>query len=91
MLCRWYATLTNYDYDATNKECCVLLLTEEDNCLSSPCLNGATCISDLTGYRCLCELGFTGTDCETGLCRFCCIVFIYLLEIHGAVHNQLAY
>ena len=37
-----------------------------DECLSEPCLNGATC-TDLIGYyRCECDLGYDGTNCETG-------------------------
>ncbi len=35
-------------------------------CQSNPCLNSGTCFSTLTGYRCLCVMGYTGSNCETG-------------------------
>lgn len=35
------------------------------SCVSSSCLNGATCSSDNdVGYRCSCPDGFSGTRCE---------------------------
>ncbi|CAF0850468.1 unnamed protein product [Adineta steineri] len=30
----------------------------------TPCLNNGTCISSLSGYMCLCSVGFTGTNCS---------------------------
>ncbi|XP_072289620.1 protein crumbs homolog 2b [Eucyclogobius newberryi] len=38
-----------------------------DRCLSSPCLNGATCLENMGGYACLCPrtpVWFTGSLCE---------------------------
>jgi hypothetical protein len=35
--------------------------------MSQPCLNAATCIPDRTlqyGYYCLCQIGYTGYDCQ---------------------------
>lgn len=34
-------------------------------CLSSPCMHG-TCIVLINSYRCQCEPGYTGTNCEKG-------------------------
>ena len=31
-----------------------------DECESSPCLNSATCIDEITSYTCQCASGFTG-------------------------------
>uniref|UniRef100_A0A2K5F2U3 Protein crumbs homolog 1 n=1 Tax=Aotus nancymaae TaxID=37293 RepID=A0A2K5F2U3_AOTNA len=35
-----------------------------DNCQSHQCANGATCISDTSGYSCLCLGNFTGKFCR---------------------------
>ena len=37
-----------------------------DECESSPCRNGATCIDELDYYTCECMPRFTGTRCEAG-------------------------
>ena len=39
---------------------------EVEPCLSSPCLNQGTCTSHQDHYRCVCQPGFTGQDCEVG-------------------------
>ncbi|XP_071484069.1 uncharacterized protein [Diadema antillarum] len=36
-----------------------------DDCLSSPCLNGGTCLDKLHAYQCICPRGFNGSLCET--------------------------
>ena len=38
--------------------------TKIDLCYSSPCSNGATCISRENGFVCLCSEGFAGKHCE---------------------------
>ncbi|XP_062596704.1 delta-like protein C, partial [Saccostrea cucullata] len=42
-----------------------------DNCLSSPCVNSATCVNSHGGFLCVCADGFNGTRCEIDLdeCR----------------------
>lgn len=36
----------------------------EHACLSSPCLNGATCLEDPTGFSCICTQTWTGHICS---------------------------
>ena len=47
------------------------LYPEPDRCYSMPCQNGGTCITELGigSYKCQCEEGFRGTNCEGALLR----------------------
>ena len=36
-----------------------------DDCESSPCQNGGTCIDGIDSYTCTCKPGYNGHDCET--------------------------
>lgn len=40
---------------------------EVNECLSSPCKNGATCTDYVNSYTCTCRPGFTGIHCETNI------------------------
>ena len=37
-----------------------------DDCASNPCQNGATCSDGIHSYSCLCNSGYTGSNCEIG-------------------------
>ncbi|XP_035869045.1 aggrecan core protein isoform X1 [Phyllostomus discolor] len=39
--------------------------TDIDECLSSPCLNGATCVDAIDAFTCLCLPSYRGDLCET--------------------------
>ncbi|KAF1394095.1 hypothetical protein PFLUV_G00022940 [Perca fluviatilis] len=41
----------------------------EHACLSSPCMNGATCLEDPTGFSCTCTDGWTGHMCTDAVRR----------------------
>ena len=41
-----------------------LLLTEIDECKSSPCLNGGTCVDGVYNFTCVCPSWFIGKRCE---------------------------
>lgn len=44
-----------------------------DNCLSSPCQNGATCTNGVNSYSCDCLTGYTGHQCDSS--RACVAVY----------------
>ena len=41
------------------------MLTEIDECGSSPCVHG-TCTDRVDSYTCVCDPGYSGTDCQIG-------------------------
>ena len=43
-----------------------ILPADVDECDSSPCQNGGTCVDGINSYTCDCDDGYTGPDCETG-------------------------
>uniref|UniRef100_A0A8C7QH54 Neurocan n=1 Tax=Oncorhynchus mykiss TaxID=8022 RepID=A0A8C7QH54_ONCMY len=45
---------------------CVFFLTDVDDCQSSPCLNGGTCIDKIHSFVCLCLPSYAGDTCEKG-------------------------
>ena len=48
-------------------------LIDVDECASSPCQNGGTCVDVVNAYTCNCVPGYTGEDCETGnTCIYTC-------------------
>lgn len=55
-----------------DKTCLVLnaakhffLLTDVDDCRSSPCIHGS-CTNNINGYNCTCAPGNTGSSCDIG-------------------------
>ena len=44
----------------------VKLILDIDDCASNPCQNGATCSDGVHSYSCLCNSGYTGSNCEIG-------------------------
>lgn len=46
------------------------ILVEINECLViRPCQNGAECVNTPGSYRCICPPGWTGTNCEIGMCK----------------------
>ena len=41
-----------------------------DNCASSPCRNGGTCIDGANEYTCVCVAGYAGASCESEHLQF---------------------
>lgn len=38
-----------------------------NECQSSPCAFGATCVDEINGYRCICPPGRSGPGCQEGI------------------------
>ncbi|RNA16161.1 aggrecan core isoform X1 [Brachionus plicatilis] len=51
-----------------------------DHCISSPCMNSATCVNKLDEYVCLCDDGFFGTNCEKNISSYSCPADNYRLN-----------
>ena len=43
-----------------------MVLVDINECSSTDCMNGATCIDDVNAYTCACVAGYTGPHCEKG-------------------------
>lgn len=41
-----------------------LICKDVDNCSSSPCKNGGTCVDGVDSYTCKCPAGFSGKNCQ---------------------------
>lgn len=54
--------------DHRQHQCCYVSLTfvEIEECVSSPCHNGATCTDFIDFYNCTCQAGYDGPHCENG-------------------------
>ena len=43
-----------------------ILYSYIDDCASSQCQNGGTCVDGINSYSCNCVPGYAGDNCETG-------------------------
>ena len=43
------------------------LYADIDECASSPCQNGGTCVDDVNSYNCNCDVGYSGANCEVDI------------------------
>lgn len=56
-----------------------VLFSDINECLSpNACLNGGTCTNAIGDYSCLCNTGFTGALCDTGLTLTFYVMFLLL-------------
>lgn len=46
----------------------LISFSDIDSCLSNPCVNNGVCVDGVHLYTCNCQPGFTGYNCETGMC-----------------------
>ena len=56
------------------------LLLDIDECASSPCQNGGTCMDQVNSYQCQCLPGYTDLQCQTGK-RNVLVHFIHALAL----------
>ena len=67
---QWYSVQLNPAYvneiDFSYLHMFDIVLVDNNECSSSPCMNGATCSDAVNSYTCVCVAGYTGTHCETG-------------------------
>ena len=47
-----------------------ICITDIDDCIDTPCKNGATCKDGINSYSCICPLGLTGKACELSMAKF---------------------
>ncbi|KAJ8041072.1 Hyalin [Holothuria leucospilota] len=52
---------TNCPASAIGQTCEVIV---PDACISSPCINSGTCVTESGGFRCICNPAFQGTFCQ---------------------------
>ena len=50
-----------------------------NECLSNPCINSGNCTDLVNQYTCSCVAGYTGTNCETGICENMMAHFVLFL------------
>lgn len=37
-----------------------------NECSSSPCINGGSCVDEVNAFKCVCVSGYTGEKCDKG-------------------------
>ena len=68
------------------------LLTELNECDSSPCLNGGTCFNAINAYICTCVAGFTDLECSSGNISLLLVILARFLSLFviisaGSLHS----
>ena len=58
--------LKDVDYESIFKHADVMFVIDTDECESSPCLYGGTCLNGVGRYTCQCPRGLAGGQCEQG-------------------------
>lgn len=54
--------------------------TDINECQSSPCAYGATCVDEINGFRCICPIGRTGVRCQE--CKYTSVEILVNSLIH---------
>ncbi len=67
------SSLSEQRYDRIVKYCAWYTFTslaDINECGSNPCENEGTCTDVPNGYTCVCESGYTGDECQTGIYNY---------------------
>ena len=48
--------------------CNLCSFADLNDCFQNTCQNGGVCIDGANSYQCVCQFGFTGTNCQTSKC-----------------------
>ena len=77
-----FCSLLNASLNNDHKAMSPLSLFPDTNeCQSTPCINGGTCVDAVNGYTCSCTSGWEGTLCDIGkeshyeYCGFMSVMF----------------
>ena len=57
-------TYNKFIYYGTNSSICFVLVSVTDECASSPCSSGATCVDGFLHFTCICVNGTYGDRCQ---------------------------
>ncbi|MCP3663023.1 MAG: calcium-binding EGF-like domain-containing protein [Gammaproteobacteria bacterium] len=49
----------------------VVIVSDVNDCLPNPCLNGGICTDGIDSHTCACAAGYTGTKCEMSESSLC--------------------
>ena len=63
----WYSDSILLLHPSDMMEININYFTDINECLSSPCQHGSSCVDDINSYTCICVDGYTGAICETGM------------------------
>ena len=66
-----------YDIDISIDKC-MFSHSDIDECGDNQCKNGATCVDEINGYRCICVPGYVGDQCETGYNLFYVVLLNFI-------------
>lgn len=55
------------------ESCSLRLHADINDCASSPCKNGGTCIDGINSFQCFCPDGWEGSLCDVGECACACV------------------
>lgn len=67
-----------------NNSLCISFPSDIDECQSSPCAEGSTCMDEINGYRCVCPPGHAGPRCQE--CE-CLLKIQFLCQYWGNSHE----
>ena len=56
-----------------------------DDCDSAPCGENGNCTDDINAYRCQCESGFTGEECQIGEQILHLYLYLYVTLLHSTL------